>query len=503
MNGGELYRKLGDWYHNNTDPLIPQAGMDFPEALVDEFQVFWNMKEIILLEGFNLHGMPDNRVVTKPPCHVINLPLIVGLHSGLSHKKLTEIAKQHPLNAQGLIKTLDVMSNYGYTMEDIFEEHISTAQLYIKGMKVISEVFPETFSIHLSEMDEMSGINNASLLSDNPEHWPVTRLSALMKAYDQGSLKPSEFFDAEFFNKNDALGTDDYIPKDAEGLPDYATFLVRSGMLLPEVSRKKMGEIGLWEQMLDVAKYDEGLGFDDRPGMSGVLHYCLNNANDQLKPSIFRAFANMAMVNIRGVDDGLGLYNFLRNKTFNTWLAPLFDSPLLLINMIAEQGKVDLRTRQDFKATPEQRGVGISVLNNPETLLDRCLKEIMATTPNEMGASHFRVFLLEKLNPPKQVLCKDLQPEQVIKHMLQGLEGFSVHESTEWLRSSDTHESAVNGCNYVIKTLAGLYDLDYAAFKGLGSSSVKVLVEAGLDKRKLPRMNGRDKGRVLSEELGL
>lgn len=274
-------------------------------------------------------------------------------------------------------------------------------------------------------------------------------------------------------------------------------------MLLPEVARKKMGEVGLWEQMLAVASYDEKANFDDAQGMGGLLNYCINDASDHLKPAILRALANMALVSIRGVDDGIGLYNFLRTKVGNTWLEPLIDSPLLMINMIAEEGKVDLRSRQNLNATPEQQGRGIRALISPETLLDRCLKEIMATAPNELGASHFRIFLLEELHPPKQVLSPGIQPEQVIKHMLQGLESFSIPASAESLRGEATSDSAMNGCNYVIKTLASRYELDYQAFKGLGSLSIRALVEAGLDKRKLPRMNNRDKGHLISGELGL
>jgi hypothetical protein len=209
--------------------------------------------------------------------------------------------------------------------------------------------------------------------------------------------------------------------------------------------------------------------------------------------------ASMALMSIRGVDDGIGLYKFLREIVDDTWLERLIDSPMLLINMVAEEGNIDLSNNPKSEELIRE----FPALINPETLLDRCLKEIMATAPEELGSSHFRIYLLEELNPPKQVLSPDLQPEQVIKHMLKGLESFSIDEKLEWLRTDDTRDSAVSGCNYVIKTLAGLCELDYTAFKGLGSSSVRVLVEAGLDKRKLPRMNGRDKGHLISEELGL
>jgi hypothetical protein len=61
----------------------------------------------------------------------------------------------------------------------------------------------------------------------------------------------------------------------------------------------------------------------------------------------------------------------------------------------------------------------------------------------------------------------------------------------------------LRGCNYVIDTLAKRFEFDYMAFSGLNSNSVRVLAEAGLDKRRLPRMNVRDRGHLVSQELGL
>jgi hypothetical protein len=504
MTGSELYKKLGDWFHNNASPLIPQPGQDYLEALVDEFQVFWNVREVILLAGFSLEGIPERNVTFQPRCHVINLPFIVGLHSGFSQAKLIELARHHPLDVQELMKTLDTMISTGYVMQDVFEADIPMTKAYIDATMAIAHVYPDVFSIHLSYMDERSTANAASILSNNPEHWPVTRLAKLMAGYDQNTLRTGEFFDDQYFNINNVLTTDDFIPKDATGLPRFELFLQRSGMLLSEVARKKLGEVGLWEQMLAVAKFDQGAGWDEDQGMAKLFSFCINEASEQLRPAIFRALSTMAYVTAQGVDDGIGMYKFLRKNVTDTWLEPLLRSPLLLINLVADEQFISFDSDiPDPNLSPKQHYYDIAVLDNPETLFDRCLKEIMATPADQLGASHFRVFLLDELRPPVQELSPDLVPEQVIKHMLEGLESFCIHESLEALRQEETNDVPFQGCNYVIKRLESRYELDYKAFEGLGSRSIRTLVEAGLDKRRLPRMNSRDKGHVISEELGL
>ena len=488
ITDGELYKKLGDWFHNNTSPLIPQAGMDYPQALIDEFKLFFSPIVTIRLKGFSLEGMPDKSLSFHPPCHLVNLPLIVGLHSGLSQDKLIQIASHHPIDVFPLIDTLDNIMGTTYSMEDIFEQEIPLSKIYSDCITVIAKVYPDEFTTRLSFFKERSDVNAASLLSNNPVHWPVTRLKSMMKAYEKGNLPPGQYFNDEFFNINATFLTDDYLPKDASG-PRFDAVLERSGMLMDEVARKKLGAVGLWEQMLAVAKFDKENNVSDNQGMSGLLNYCIHSAQVHMRPAIFRGLSSMTLVNAEAVNDGVGMYNFLMEKVTDTWLEPLLDNPLLLINLVAEDRAI-------------QYG-GYSVLDNPETLLDRCLKEIMATPPNQLGASHFRIFLLDKMSPPEQVLPADIKPERIIRHMLLGLESFAVPESVEDLRDKETNEFPFKGCNYVIKTLARHHEFDYQVFKGLGSRSIRVLVEAGLDKRKLPRMNNRDKGHLISEELGL
>lgn len=505
ITDGELYKKLGDWFHNNTCPLIPQAGMDYPQALIDEFKLFFNTVVTIRLKGFSLEGMPDKSLNFAPPCHLVNLPLIVGLHSGLSQARLIDVATHHPIDVFGLINTLDSIMGTDYTMEDIFEEAIPLPKIYCDCMKVIAKVYPAEFSDQLSFLKERSYVNAASLLSENPAHWPVTRLKTMMKGLEQNDLLPGQYFNDEFFNINDRLISNDYLPLDADGAPNYEVFLERSGMLLAEVARKKLGQIGLWEQMLAVAMLDDSSQRDDTQGIAGLFDYCIHNAPDHLREAIFSGFATMTMVAADGIiKEGMDMYQFLHEKVTDTWLAPLLDSPLLLINLVAEEQVIDFSNEsQGLKLPPPQHIYDFHVLNSPETLLDRCLKEIMATAPEQLGASHFRIFLLGEWNPPSQVLSPELKPELVIKHMLQGLEHFSIHESAEDFRDEDTNKFPLKGCDYVIKTLASRYDLDYKALTGISSLGVRVLVEAGLDKRKLPRMNHRDKGHLISEELGL
>jgi hypothetical protein len=73
----------------------------------------------------------------------------------------------------------------------------------------------------------------------------------------------------------------------------------------------------------------------------------------------------------------------------------------------------------------------------------------------------------------------------------------------EFEEKEDIQMISMAGCKAVMQRLAKSSHINYSAFKNLRSDQVAVLVEAGLDIRKLPNMNNRDRGRALDIEMGL
>jgi hypothetical protein len=120
-----------------------------------------------------------------------------------------------------------------------------------------------------------------------------------------------------------------------------------------------------------------------------------------------------------------------------------------------------------------------------------------------MGASYFQLYHLADTDMPEPVFSAGFRPEPIIVHMLKGFEHLSLRDIRSHHKGLVVDDLVLRGCNYVIDTLAKRFEFDYMAFSGLNSNSVRVLAEAGLDKRRLPRMNVRDRGHLVSQELGL
>jgi hypothetical protein len=139
----------------------------------------------------------------------------------------------------------------------------------------------------------------------------------------------------------------------------------------------------------------------------------------------------------------------------------------------------------------------------PEAVFEHCLNALLDVPPDEMGASYFQLYHLADTDMPTPVFSEGFRPEPILVHMLKGFEHLSLGDLRSEHKGLVVDDLVLKGCRYVIKTLAKRFEFDYTAFSELSSKSVRVLAEAGLDKRQLPKMNRRDKGQLISEELGL
>lgn len=485
----ELYKKIGDWFQDRPNDLIPK---DDPQ-----YQILFAPGPMFCLQAYDLKGQADKDYYETVYCEHVNLPLIVAFQAGLRGKQLVEIAKHHRIDVYGLIDMLDAMRLKHYEMPNQFGDDIPLSTLYIECVKVASEAFPDMLTLVLRTQNSISGLNLYSIHSENPEHWPVTRLTEHMKNMEQGTVAPDYRINTDCYNISSVQETDEHLPTDTSGIR-YDLYLQRSGMLLPEVARKKIGNVTLWEDMLDVAMAD------DDQGMSGLFNYCIKHAPEHLRPAIYRGLAGMTLACSGYLTDGLGLFKYFKAKTAGTWLEPISHNPLF-INSLLGDGHL-LTLNKIIVATNSAAEPKIPLQSSQaqlSTVLERFLTLIMNKPIDEIGSSEFQIAMLEKQALPEQVFSENFRAEQAILHMLKALESFTLPEKVGTLRHNDLDEAALNSCAYVARTLANHVELDYWAFAGLSSSSIRVLAEAGLDKRKLPRMNTKDRGILVSQELGL
>jgi hypothetical protein len=485
-----LYKKLADWFLNQPDVLIPKDEDPFFQAVFDTTDTFD-------LRGYDLKGVLNKDQYDSIECDMVNLPLLVAYQAGVRDTGLEHIARNHPIDVVSLVNTLDEIHTKDYEWTDSAGKIIASHKVYIELVRTLSRALPDELSRALSRKDEYSDLHMVCLHSENPADWPVTRIAEKMKRMEAGVPEEAPFLDDGVFNINTTMTTDDYMPKDASGTR-YDIFLERSGMLLPEVASKKFGSITLWEDMLDVAKDEDG------EGMSGLFNYCINNPPEHLRPGIFRGLSGMVLDVAIHLNDGKGLVKMLWNSVIDSWLEPLRHNPHLIISLMGADNLFTVRSvKASIDANNSAQASGVPSPVQSEAIFEHCLNALLDVDPEEMGASYFQLYHLADTDMPEPVFSAGFRPEPIIVHMLKGFEHLSLRDIRSHHKGLVVDDLVLRGCNYVIDTLAKRFELDYMAFSGLNSNSVRVLAEAGLDKRRLPRMNVRDRGHLVSQELGL
>jgi hypothetical protein len=433
-------------------------------------------------------------------CDCVNLPLIIAIQSGFTGQFLVDIAKHHEVNVPHLLDTLDSMVITDYPFYDRSGKAIPLSKLCIESIKAISLAFPEELGEALVSMKFPSvHLNLASLHSEDPSHWPSTRLSAYAKEMASGSNDVRPFIGGGYA-MNDIkrdFEFDEYLPRDELG-PRYDRYLERSGMLVPEAYTKKIHPLSLWEDMVQHAKIDNG------NGLSGLFDYCVHVSPIRFRSTIAKALQCMTVSSEDFFKLSYWQYRFLEKKVKDTWLEKHVNTPRLLVNLISNDNFEEVLKKM-YEQGYEYADHAIDFADRLKTpkVVNQWLSEIMATEPQNLSLSHFRIFHLDRYKLPEQTLSSRWRPEHVICHMLKGLELFVTKDAGKSQPKKEIDDDVLRGCAYIAKTLASRHELDYSAFAGCSSLSVRALAEAGLDKRRLPKMNNRDKGMLVLQEMGL
>lgn len=495
IQGGEFYKQLADWFLGQSEHLIPKEGMTYSTSEIEAYSCFFNPDAQVSFFGFNLDGSINDGagMLTGIHCDLVNAPLLAAMQCRLPHDKLVDIARHHQIDVVSLVETLDAMLDDFSPLYDKNGRGMELYKFYRNCIRVACEAHPDGLSDALRSHASIL-LNLCALQSEDPQHWPATRLANHMKSMEKG-LADLTSLDEKCYRLTAWSNCHDFIPLSENG-PQYKAFLERSGMLLPGVIGKKIGGLTLWEDFLEASSRLDPI--------SKLLDYCIHQPAERLKAPIASGLKSLTLESDDFYENGVQPYFTLCHKTKGTWLASLTDDPKLLINMISNEPYEDAYVSWQILKEPSKKTLEefVRLIKSPGTL-DHWLKEIMAVEPHDLGLSHFKIFLLEHMDLSDQVITLPFTPEQIITHMMTGLESFARPDAVKTEGKTMVDEQAYRGCVYLAKELASRYELDYTALKVTGSLGIRALAEAGLDKRRLPRMNYRDKGILVSAELGL
>jgi hypothetical protein len=471
-----MLNTLLNWHRKHGPKAIPRQDMGYPDDVIDAFESSYSNEQakvpVTLMAGAP-GVMPDSSPYLRIDANA--LPLISGCLAGFDTLDLARIAASHGIDVEGFITSFGCTKpiqrlhpTSPMTGSEVFRHCFQALEMaYPEQIREIYNTLPGTDAFY------MLAITTAT----SPQLWPKSRLTEYAKTNDGNPTAPAVSLSVEVHNFLGALKSEHQLPWDAAG-PRYDWFLDRSGMLLPAVTNKSLGYFTLWEEMVYRASQP-----GDTP-IHRLMDYCVDNPPESLRPGILNGFRSLSMQVPENANGSAPLLDFVNKKLKGSWLEPILTSDILKLNLLGLT-----RLSYDWK--------------NRESLLQSVCNEILDTPTHNLGFAQFVALYLTRAIHGKHLLDQDFNRERFLVHLLDGMQCFigsarSMSDGTEHI-----HKAVIKDCRGAIQQLSIDHQFDYAQFEGMPSSGIRLLIDEGLDKRRLPRMSNADRGRLLEDELGL
>ena len=415
--------------------------------------------------------------------HLINdvslstVPVLAAISLGFSSSELLKIIQHHGMTTAEFFNLSLKKSGSGVLTEENMA--LSSWAVHTKVMTALS-LDPQLTSDAIREIKEnkvgtftdLQEIDIARLLTSAESLWPLTDVNAYVLAKRSGAL--TERSPIPLIQD---LNTVAFCGPEFSRLSDDQIFMIleRSGHLSTDLSPDNgfldPSSTGFFKNLFRQAAREKNINIDR-------ILKALNGVDN---PERLAALNSRLIQSLSDFDckswEGEDTYKAMELTLDKTRYAAVFSSPLVCINL-------DL-TPNTPGTVPEK----VSLL----ALVDH-LQDI---DPSQFGQRHFKAInkAIKGLNTcPSGIDLHDL-----LTLTLRGLDAYTnVHGKV----GSLVIEATSNADN-LIRFVTRNTNIDYQRLQTLPSGSKALLVSHGLDIKKLPGINRRDKGHLLSDQLGL
>lgn len=410
------------------------------------------------------------------------VPAVVAVHVGMSPQVVGKLLTRYGVEPHEL-QEFGYHNALGAYGEEVPEGFGLVAGL-LAGFEAAST---EPLQYDLGKKQH-SVVRFALLHSELDTNWTVSRLNALRQAFKLGDAKPEDYLNLE---DRDLFACNDVVPPFPNR--NAIDFVKRSGLLHPEVAKKKFHLHEAWEVIL-VDWYTEN---DARWGE--LVESCLKKLIGEHRSAMTRAFQTVIPSLSRSAKNSPTDYIYieLKEKAIKLDAGDIFNNVVMQLNFFPTMPVVN---KQYIAGTTHF----YDLLNEPTTILSKVVSELSGADADDFALAHFTALgQISALGFVDQDL-RDFDPNVFTLKVLEAYEAFStpegVYASDDKLKID---ELAREGAKSLVSLLMRTHDFDHSTFRVLGSRGVSILASAGLDQSKLPRMTGRDLGRVFGEDLGL
>lgn len=476
--GTNLLKMAREWFRDQGFTLLTANSTRFEDLRSTSMQT--------VIPGYEVENDEAGEIYIPANC----IPLIAAILEDAPPKFLARLAKDQGAH-----------ENLGHLME-AFEKYnkqslrpsgvpLSSGELMVRCLHAIESADQSSLSraYYGSPWGEIS-ITMALLNARSNKQWPIEILRQYQRTMDNGR-DPKYELDVGKHNFLDLMDPH-HFPRDDSGVR-YDWLLERTGMLLPGVIKKSLGRFSAWEEFSWI-----GHPPTDSSTHDGFVDYCVDKAPDEQKPLIKQGLLSMVLETSH-IADGSRLIDWMKVRFSDTYLEDVPRSLVLQMNLI----RSDTNANKAIDTCPNSFP-GLALYK--ETILARLCEEIFRTNAENMGLAHFTALsFIERsdFDAPPQVVSESFNREALLVHVLKGLDEFIPPLTLVSDHQAGNLAKATAGVASLVRQLSRIRDFEYDGFKQLNSRGVSILAMAGLNPKHLPRMNNRDKGRLLEQDLGM
>jgi hypothetical protein len=480
-----LYRLAIEWYKDNPDQQIPL------EIWKQHVQVSKNNEEMrVIYFGTQAVKKFDYNMIPALAAIALNTP---------SHQ-LLKVVKHHKIT----VDEVDYVS-FPWCFENTLPPEPGDDQLLIPGEWLVSKAFVDAMSLdddltnkledHLKIFHNEYVFDVARLLTHKPRLWLNTHLSEhfdLQRAGKAEGIPYPRLVCAEALKE---AGLDFNELSDEQVL----CILERSGNLLPDVDAENAftpeETVGFFEKIFCETA---------RPSNFKRIIQAMNRVEN---PVLIKTIADRIQAVIPDHYklepwDGAELLEVMRRELDPTRYGHIFESMVLKLCTLPIQNMAGVKNNEYIQVVDVSER---EFFESGDKILMRLNDELKYLAPHAWRKRHFEAIgkLIAEWDVPQDLTDVDLQHLLVLT--VTALDAYKAAGHLDYLGNRLTwcENVAEKHVGKLVEFVSKTIDIDYGHLSRLPSGAKALLVSCGLDLRKLPGINNRDKGALLSESLGL
>lgn len=460
----KLYQLVQNWFQLHPGTLIPLDA--------------WNRK----LEAYGLAGKDEFNVQTSRHKLTIEnagmIPMLAAISLSADVDFLAKLVTHHNCS----IVDYDGLGVGQITPGPNFREPgpkisvMSRARIQNQFIRAILKV-PERADEMRSYIE--SGMNHVAIpviLSEQSHLWPNSRIDDYLAQFRAGAENqgpiPQQMLISELMEADiDLVNTPD---------AEILTMLHRGGILNDDARSEHGCSEFFFEKLFDKV-------MTEWKRSQGAVIRAINNATGDDRSAIAQKLI-CAMSNISKFDSerwaaARDFYTKLDEKTYQD----VFASTVLKVNILG-------------MPVPEDMAFACLKVDEKEVFSDLS-KELMSIKPESFRAYHFKSLGSVINHWTVANIVKDVDINGLVKHVMNAHQCFMTYPTRDRIGGIDMLVN--HDCEQFLKIASTLATPDYDRLNELNSESKRIMVKNGYKIKYFKGMTYQDKGRVLSDDLGL